>query len=92
LYRAFLLSVSATFTRVLPTHLTHRQEIEAYMEQQETAADTLQEHRRLILSIKPRSPSYAHAYWAAGPRLKRMATQRRRHRLHCHASAYRYCR
>src|ERR1700741_4784587 len=36
----------------------------------------------LILTTKLRLPNYALGYWAAGPRLKRIAWQRRLHRPH----------
>jgi uncharacterized protein (DUF433 family) len=40
-------------------YLTHRQEIEEYLQEQETAADALQSNWSLILTTKPRSPNYA---------------------------------
>ena len=55
-------------------YLTHRQEIEAYIGQRIQRPILFKNNWNLILTIKSRSPSYAHASWAGGPLHKGDAT------------------
>jgi hypothetical protein len=87
LSRVFLLSASATFTRVLPTTSHIARKLRHIWSSRKQRQMLFKNNWRLIMTIKSRLQSYAHAFWAGGPRLKRAAMQRRRHRLHSHASA-----
>jgi uncharacterized protein (DUF433 family) len=69
------LSLGDVYTSIA-YYLTHRQEIEEYLKEQETAADALQEQLESNPDYKPRSPNYALAYWAGGRRRERTARER----------------
>lgn len=57
-------------------YLTHRQDFEEYLQQQEMTLMLFKSNWSLILTPKPRSPNYALVCWAGGLRLKRTARER----------------